>query len=63
MLPENKVLVIGENAGEFITYGPVKEQSYEDMRPIPPEYVIQIYQQYGLIVDNAQGIHVLGDIS
>lgn len=31
MIPENKVLVIGDKVGEFITYGPVTEQSYEDM--------------------------------
>lgn len=59
MIPENKVLVIGDKVGEFITYGPVTEQSYEDMKVIPAEYNIQIWQQFGLIVGNAQGIHVL----
>jgi len=63
MLPENKVLVIGDNVGEFITYGPVREQAYENMEPIPAEYVLQIYQKYGLIVDNAQGLVVLGDLA
>jgi hypothetical protein len=59
MLPETKVLVIGENAGEFILYGPSRDKAYEDMAPTPPQFYLETYQQFGLIVDNAQGIYVL----
>lgn len=59
MLPENKVLVIGENAGEFILYGPSRDKAYDDMQPTPPQFYLETYQQFGLIVDNAQGIYVL----
>lgn len=59
LLPEDKVLVIGENVGDFIFYGDVKAQNYEDMRIIPPQYVMNIYQQFGMLITNAQGIHVL----
>lgn len=59
MLPEDKILVIGENVGEFITFGDVKEKAYDDPRPTPPEFILEIYQRYGLIVDNAQGLAVL----
>lgn len=59
MLPENKVLVIGENAGEFILYGPSRDKAYDDMQPTPPQFYLETYQQFGLIVDNAQGVYVL----
>lgn len=59
LLPEDKVLVIGENVGDFILYGDVKSKNYDDMAPTPPQYMLEIYQQFGMIVSNAQGIHVL----
>lgn len=59
LLPEDKVIVIGENVGDFIFYGDVKTQNYEDMRIIPPQFVLNLYQQFGMLVTNAQGIHVL----
>lgn len=63
MIPEDKVLVIGQHAGEFITYGDVREKIYDLNEPTPPETVLELYQQFGMIVDNAQGIGVLGNIS
>lgn len=59
LIPNDKILVIGENVGEFITYGDVKVQQYDDMRPVPPQWYLSLYQQFGLIVDNASGIYVL----
>lgn len=59
MIPENKVLVIGQNAGEFILYGPSKDKAFEDMQPTPPQFYLETWQQFGMIVDNAQGIYVL----
>ena len=59
MIPTDKVLVIGQNVGEFITYGDVKTKQYEDMRPTPPYWNYEIYQQFGLIIDNARGIYVI----
>lgn len=63
LLPTDKVLVIGENVGEFITYGEVRTKDYQDMRPTPPQQYFELYQQFGMIVDRADGIVVLGDIS
>lgn len=63
LLPNDKVLVIGENVGEFITFGDVKTKQYDDMRPTPPQWFLEIWQQFGLLVDNADGIFVLGGIS
>jgi len=59
LLPENKVLVVGNRVGEFITYGDVRQKNWEDMNPTPPQFFLELYQQFGMIVDNAQGIYVI----
>ena len=59
MIPEDKVLVIGDNVGEFITYGDVKTKQWTNMEPTPPQWYLEFYQQFGMIIDNAMGIYVL----
>lgn len=63
LIPNDKILVIGENVGEFITYGEVRPKEYSDMRPTPPQWYLELYQQYGMIIDRADGIYVLDGIS
>jgi hypothetical protein len=63
LLPEDKILVLGENIGEFITFGDVRFKQYEDMRPTPPYLFLEYWQQYGLMVWNAQGLYVIGGLS
>lgn len=63
MIPTDKILVIGENVGEFITYGDVKTKQYEDPRPTPPQWFLELYQQFGMLVWNAQGIYVIGGLT
>jgi len=63
LIPTDKVLVIGEKVGEFISYGDVKTKQWTDMNPTPPQWYLELYQQFGMIIDNAQGIFMLGDIS
>lgn len=63
LIPTDKILVIGQNVGDFITYGDVKTKQYSDMRPTPPQWFLEIYQQYSMLIWNAMGIHVLGNIS
>jgi hypothetical protein len=63
LLPTDKILVIGENVGEFITYGDVKYKQWEDMNPTPPYWFLELYQRFGLIIDNATGIYVIGGLS
>jgi hypothetical protein len=62
LLPTDKILVIGENVGEFITYGDVKTKQYDDPRPTPPQWFLELYQQFGMLIWNAQGIYVIGGI-
>jgi len=59
LLPNDIVIVVGESVGEFITYGDVREKQWSDMRPTPPQWYLEIYQQFGMIIDRADGIHVL----
>jgi hypothetical protein len=59
MVPTDKVLFVGENAGTFITYGDVRQKQWTDMAPTPPQWYLEYYQQFGMIIDNAQGIYVL----
>lgn len=63
LLPTDKVLVLGENVGEFITYGEVRSKQWTDMNPTPPRFNLELWQQFGMIIDKAMGIHVLGNIS
>jgi hypothetical protein len=59
MIPVDKVIVIGQNVGEFITYGDIKYQEWTDPRPIPPYWTLSLYQQFGMIIDKAEGIYVI----
>lgn len=63
LIPTDKILVVGQNVGEFITYGDVREKQWVDMNPTPPQWMLEIYQQHGMIIDNADGIFVLGNLS
>ena len=56
MLPDDKILVIGENVGEFITYGDVKWKQWEDMNPTPPQWFLELYQRFGMIIDKGNAI-------
>lgn len=63
LLPTDKILVLGQNIGEFITYGETKEKQYSDPRPTPPQWFLELYQQFGLLVWNAEGLYVIGGLS
>lgn len=58
-IPNRYVLVLADNVGEFITYGDVRWKQWEDMNPTPPDWYLELYQQFGMIIDNAMGIYVL----
>jgi len=62
-LPEDKVLVIGDNVGEFITYGEIKSKQWTNWDPTPPVFQMELYQQYGMIIDKQQGVYVIGGLT
>jgi len=59
LIPDKYVLVIGENVGEFITFGEPKWDEWTERNKIPPQWYLRVYQQFGLIIDKAMGIHVI----
>lgn len=63
LLPADKILVIGHSVGEFITFGPEKWKEYTDPRPTPPQWFLELWQMFGLMIWRAEGIYVIGDLS
>jgi hypothetical protein len=63
LLPTDKILVIGKNVGDFITFGDVMSKEYTDPRPTPSEWVLENWQQIGMIIDQADGIYVIGGVT
>jgi len=59
LLPANKILVIGEKVGEFVTFGPERPKEWTDPRPTPPMWNFDLFSQFGFIVDNADGIYTI----
>ena len=62
-IPTDKVMVIGEGIGEFITYGDVKPYTHIDTKVIPPRWYLSIVQTYGMLITNAEGIYVLDNLT
>ena len=58
-IPNRYVLVIADAVGEFITYGEPKWKEWTEMQPTPPDWFVEVYTQFGLLVDNAIGIYVI----
>jgi hypothetical protein len=56
LLPNTFVLVVGDNIGEFITYGGPQTKEWTDMEPTPPYWNFELWQQFGMMIWNAQGL-------
>lgn len=63
LLPTDFVLVVGENVGEFITYGGPQYKEFVDNRPTPPYWNYETWIQFGMMIWNAKGIVKIGEIS
>lgn len=59
MIPTDKVLVIGDQAGEIALMGGTEYQDYTDPTTQPPNYVLHAWQAYGMIVDDVEAIAVI----
>jgi hypothetical protein len=57
LLPTTRVLVIGDNVGEFITYGPVRTKEWTDNEPTPPYWHWDAYTMFGMLITNANGLY------
>ena len=56
ILPNDFVLVIGEDIGQFITYGGPQFKEYIDNEPTPPYWTYETYVQFGMMIWNALGV-------
>ncbi len=56
LLPTDFVLVVGENIGEFITYGGPQYKEFVDNEPTPPYWVYETWLQFGMMIWNARGL-------
>jgi hypothetical protein len=63
LLPTDFVLVVGDNVGEFITYGGPQFKEYIDNRPTPPYWNYETWIQFGMMIWNARGIVKIGEIT
>lgn len=63
LLPEHAIAVIGNNVGEFITYGDIKSKSWTDWAPTPPVRFLELWSQFGMIIDRQEGIYIIGDLT
>jgi hypothetical protein len=56
LLPTDYLLVIGDNIGEFITYGGPQYKEYVDNEPTPPYWNYETYVQFGMMIWKTRGI-------
>lgn len=56
LLPTNFVLVVGDNIGEFVTYGGPQYKEYVDNEPTPPYWNYETWLQFGMMIWNARGL-------
>lgn len=63
LLPTDFVLVVGDNVGEFITYGGPQYKEFVDNRPTPPYWNYETWVQFGMMIWNARGIVKIGNIT
>jgi len=59
LIKDDLIVVIGDNCGEFITYGDVREDQWTDMQTAPPTWHIRLYQQFGLLFDKMENVVVI----
>jgi hypothetical protein len=63
LLPTDFVLVVGEDVGEFITYGTPQTKEFVDNRPTPPYWNYETWIQFGMMIWNARGIVKIAGIT
>ena len=59
LIPTDKILVVGENVGEVQLMGPSEYQEQTDLSTQPGNYTVHVWQAFGMVIDNAEGIGVI----
>lgn len=63
LLPNDYVLVVGEDIGRFVTYGGPQFKEYIDNEPTPPYWNYETWVQFGMMIWNAMGVTKIGNIT
>ena len=59
LIPTDKVVVVGDEAGEISLYGGTEYQDHTDFRTEPANYVIKAWQAFGMFIDDVEAIGVI----
>jgi len=59
LIKDNMIVVVGKDCGEFITYGPVREEQWTNMGTLPPTWHIRISQQFGMMFDRMENVAII----
>lgn len=59
LIQDDLIVVIGNNCGEFITYGGVREDQWTEMGTLPPTWHIRISQQFGMMFDRMENVAII----
>ena len=59
MIPTDKIVVVGDTAGQVVLMDGFEYQDYTDPTTQPANYVLHGWQAYGLIVDDVQQIGII----
>lgn len=59
MIPTDRVVLIGDNAGEIALMGGTEYQDYTDPSTQPPNYVLHSWQAYGMLIEDVEAIGVI----
>jgi len=60
LLPNDFILVVGDNIGEFVTYGGPQTKEFVDNEPTPPYWNFETWLQFGMMIWNARGLVKIG---
>ena len=59
LIPDDKVIIVGADAGEILLYGGTEYYESTDATIQPPDLVLQSWMQYGMVVDMPENIGVI----
>lgn len=59
LLPANEIHVIGDNAGEIITYGGTETQEHISTETEPPEYSLAMWRGFGMVIDQPENVGII----
>jgi len=59
LLEDDKVLVIGDNAGEILLYDGIESWDHRDTTVQPPAYQLHLMKQFGMMIDRAENIGII----